>query len=445
MTSRAPETYLELAEAGWRWVLDQVVRDDDGPSVPETVADDGTAPANLGLPTAMYSGVGGLAHVLTEIRLSRAWTPEEDELAAGIAERVRRGVPAASNADYFDGLVSDIGVLTALRTDGADAAVARLWEIAEQDGWPQDVLGGERYVHGARVSDVTLGTASVLLGATWAHRQGVTGSLPLAGRAATILLAEAEERASGLSWRFVPARFGTAPPVDMPNWSHGLAGIAASLALAGVELDRPDLVDAARLGAEHLVTLGHVSDGGFTVPVQVPRPPSSDANDIAFGWCHGASGTSRLFAALALAGVAQVVGDSPAVWERRCLHSVRTSGLPARLRPGFWDNDGRCCGTAGVGDVFLDAWQRGGDPDDLAFALTLADALVERAYRDGDRAWWRFVEHRKPDPLLPPGVGWMQGVAGIASYLFRAARLARDGRQAPAAVRMDNWWTLPVA
>ena len=40
---------------------------------------------------------------------------------------------------------------------------------------------------------------------------------------------------------------------------------------------------------------------------------------------------------------------------------------------------------------------------------------------EGDRAYWRFVEHRNDDPLLPPGVGWMQGVAGIAGFLFEIA------------------------
>ena len=52
----------------------------------------------------------------------------------------------------------------------------------------------------------------------------------------------------------------------------------------------------------------------------------------------------------------------------------------------------------------------------------LADDLVDRAYVEGDRAYWRFTEHRNPEPLLPPGVGWMQGAAGIAGYLFQVAR-----------------------
>ena len=230
----------------------------------------------------------------------------------------------------------------------------------------------------------------------------------------------------------------------MPNFSHGLAGIAAALAAAGVTLDRPDLVDAARRGGDHLVTLADTSDDGFAVPRMVPFPEGRDFDPVTYTWCHGPAGTSLLFLALDRAGVDDVAGEPTLSWHRRCLHSVRTSGIPERLHPGFWDNDGRCCGTAGVGDVLLDAWQRLGHDDDLAFALHLADTLVDRALVDGDRACWRFVEHRNPEPLLPPGVGWMQGTAGIAAFLFRCARIGRQGRAADAVARMDTWWAIDL-
>ena len=211
---------------------------------------------------------------------------------------------------------------------------------------------------------------------------------------------------------------------QMPNWSHGLAGIAAALAVAGSELGRPDLVEAARAGTEHLVTLGDTADDGFVVPHVIPSEP--DLDEVTYTWCHGPTGTSLLFTALEHAGVEDVAGETPAQWQRRCLHSIRTSGVPERKWPGFWDNDGRCCGTAGVGDVFLDAWQRLGVDDDLDFARTLGDALVARAVVDDDRACWRFTEHRNAEPLLPPGVGWMQGAAGIAGFLFEVSRLDGD-------------------
>jgi lantibiotic modifying enzyme len=256
-----------------------------------------------------------------------------------------------------------------------------------------------------------------------------------------VLLAEAEQVPTGTNWRFVPERFHTGEAIEMPNLSHGVAGIAAALAVAGAELDRPDLVAAARGGAEHLVSLGDRTGAGFVVPRYIPHT-FPDVDPVTFTWCHGATGTSLLFLALDLAGVQDVAGASPLDWHRRCLHSVRTSGLPERHHPGFWDNDGRCCGTAGVGDVFLDSWHRSREKADLDFGLRLADALVERAVRDGQYTYWRFIEHRVDEPLLPPGVGWMQGASGIAAYLFRVSRVVEDLDDAAALARMDTWWAL---
>jgi hypothetical protein len=216
------------------------------------------------------------------------------------------------------------------------------------------------------------------------------------------------------------------------------------LALAGAELDRPDLTAAGRRGAEHLVSLGDRSGQGLRVPRYLPTD-TNDEDEFTYTWCQGGTGTSLLFLALHHAGVEDVADAAPLSWHRRCLHSVRTSGLPARLYPGFWDNDGRCCGTAGLGEAFLDSWQRAGERDDLDFALHLADTLLEGAVRAGPHAYWRFIEHRNPEPLLPPGVGWMQGAAGIAAFLFRAGHILRDGSAAATVPRMDTWWALPFA
>lgn len=427
-----------LAEAAWRWVLDQV-RWDDGPWVPVSVTDpEAMSPANDR--DGMHSGVGGLALGLAEVRRTRSWTEEEQHLAAGVAERIRSRIAESQDCTYFDGLVSDIGTLLALDEPGAEAAVARLAGLATPDGWPQVVVEPPKYLPDARLNDLTLGTAGVLLGALWAHRSGVAGARELAGLAADVLLAEAEPAPAGVTWPFVPRRFLTGPELVMPNLSHGVAGVAAALALAGAELERPDLVEVARSGAEHLVSLGDTGGHGFVVPRGIPTPPGFD--DVTYTWCHGPTGTSLLFPALEQAGVDDIAGEAPSSWQRRCLHSVRTSGLPARLHPGFWDNDGRCCGTAGVGDVFLDAWHRSGDPDDLAFARRLADALTERAMVAGPHACWRFLEHRAEEPLLPPGVGWMQGAAGIAAFLFHLDRVEREGSAAQAVPRMDNWWAV---
>ncbi|GAA3625257.1 hypothetical protein GCM10022267_09320 [Lentzea roselyniae] len=420
------ETYWGTAEAAWRWVLDQV-RYDDAVWIPPSAGDELDPEDRDG----MYAGVGGLAHVLAEIRLSREWTDEEQRLAAVVAEQVRAGIAATTDYTFFGGLVSAIGVLTALGEPGSGAAVTRLLELSTPDGWALDHYSPPRFLEGARSQDLTLGTAGVLLAAVWAHRHGAGGARELADTAAEILLAEQEEVPAGLNWRAVPVR-SCVVQREMPNFSHGLSGIATALALAGAEFGRPDLVKAAASGAEHLVTLAEVSDGGFRVPLRIPL--LEDMEPFSYGWCHGPTGTSLLWPALGHAGVSDVADAPVTHWHDRCLHSILSSGLPERRYPGFWDNDGRCCGTAGVGDRLLDT----GEHTD--FALHLADVLVERAIPDGTGVCWRFLEHRNDDPLLPPGVGWMQGAAGIAAFLFHAGRVAQG--DTAAVPRMDTWWAL---
>ncbi len=434
-----PSSYREFAERAWAWVLTQVRQGDDGVWLAENPGQMEPGDSSHG----MHSGVGGLAHAMAEIRLTRPLAARELALGEEIRKTLVSGIADETAYDYFDGLTSTIGVLTALQAGGADLAVARLLELATASGWQASWIGPPQAVPTGRCNDATLGTASVLLGALWAHRHDVPGAAELAERAAGILMAEREPRDKGTYWPFIPFRFLVHEDVQMPNWSHGQAGISAALAVAGIALDRPDLVQASTSGAAYLLTQADTSDRGLRLPRRIPGLP--DLDTFTYSWCHGPTGTSLLFAALDRAGVSAVDGTTPAALELACLRSLRVSGIPERISPGFWDNDGRCCGTAGAGDVILNSWQRHGHDDDLAFAITLGDALVDRAIIDGPYAYWRFIEHRNTDPLLPPGPGWMQGAAGIAAYLFRLARVLEQGRGARSVARMDTWWAIPAS
>jgi len=421
--------YRDLAESSWAWVFEQVRWDDGGPWIPLATTDLEPAWDRDGF----HSGIGGLAHLLAELRLTRELNAAERGLASAIAARLRSQIEHSEDITFFDGLASTLGALIALEEPGADLAVARIDALALEDGWRRTTPLGSTPEEG-RLLDLTLGAAGVLLGATWAAQHHVAGAVPLAERAARVLIAEREATDAGSNWRFVAERFDPGH-IQMPNFSHGVAGISASLAVAGTVLERPDLVEAARQGAEHLVTLGRREGDGFVVPRRIPLAPDQD--ELTHNWCQGGAGTSLAFAALDRAGIAEVGGDSPATWRRRSLQGIQDAGVPERRYPGFWDNDGRCCGTAGVADVFLDLWQTEGRQADLDYLLLLSETLRQRA--DG-QPFWRFVEHTAPEPLLPAGVGWMQGATGIAAYLFRVSRVLEEGRDAPRAARMDNWW-----
>ncbi len=430
----AAEAYRELGEAGWAWVLGQV-QDDAGPWLPEEVPEAGP-PARPGQDRdSLYAGIGGLAPVLAEIRQFRALTGAEQSLAAGIVARLLAGLPARTEPSLYLGLAGDVTALKLLAPDREQAALARLAELATPRGWNTTLEIEPGSV--APVTDLVQGSAGVVLAAVWAGGARAHGIAAAGGDA---LLHAADQVGDGLDWVMLPRW-----PSRMPNYSHGTAGVATALAIAGAALGRADFVAAAERGARHLLAVGSLDEDGFVVPHTLPYS-TRGVDPVTFGWCHGPAGTSQLFAALAAAGVDRVAGR-PVTWLRqRCLDAVLASGVPRRIRPGFWDNDGRCCGTAGVGDVLLDAAQDGTGQVQagLQAARTMADALVERALRDRAGACWRFTEHRRRPPLLPPGTSWMQGAAGIAAFLLRLARVLEHGLDAPVVDRPDQWWAVPA-
>ncbi|WP_020525716.1 lanthionine synthetase LanC family protein [Catelliglobosispora koreensis] len=421
--------YHELGEQAWSWVQGQL-RGDDGPWLPENF---GEQAPNDDRDT-FYAGIAGLAPALAEISLCRELTEAERALQKAIAQRLVAQVPTRQEACLYTGLAGDATALKILAPGQEQIALRRLAELQTPEGWPTTVDFGSGF-RGA-ISDVVLGTAGVVMTAVWA---GGPHAKDIAIAGSEALLKVARPMGAGLEWRLHPEY-----PSSSPNFSHGTAGVAAALALTGLTYGRADLVEAARQGAESLVSLAHqLDEGGFVVPHTIPDS-TRDVEPLTYTWCHGPTGTSYLFSALELAGAERAGGFTMRELRQRCVHSVLTSGLPERLRPGFWDNDGRCCGTAGVGDMLLDAYQDGMGDELLPQAQRMADALLQRAIRDETGACWRFIEHRNDEPLLPPGTSWMQGAAGVATFLLRLARVLREGPEARVVTRPDQWWGVPA-
>jgi hypothetical protein len=137
------------------------------------------------------------------------------------------------------------------------------------------------------------------------------------------------------------------------------------------------------------------------------------------GWCHGPVGLGWLFRQLEIS----TGSDEWRVWLRRAARTDRISGIPERRHPGFWDNVGRCCGSASVAEFFLDLHRLEGRPDDLEFARILLDDILVRATVDGSGMRWSNYEHRAAEPDLPPETTYLQGASGIASTIMRLHRL----------------------
>jgi lantibiotic modifying enzyme len=419
-----------------RWVSGAAVPADGGATWPETRA----AGAESG--DHLYGGTAGVLVALAEARLSGiADFDDHARAAAGrlrslVAARPGGGTPsatsdapaaadAAGGGDAADG--GDNGFYTGLSgyavalgawasvsgdsqaAEAARGAVRSIAAVADR-GQPvsayQDLLSGEA------------GILLVLLGI------GDAAVRPAAAVIADRLIAEAEWPDGEPDW-YAPEETS----YYLPNFSHGAAGIAYALATASGPLERPDFLEIGLSAGRRLVRLGSRPDGTLAVPHSIPQ--QAWAAPVSYGWCHGPTGTVRLFELLDRLRP----GEGWAAHAGAARRAVRASGLPERRYPGFWDNVGQCCGTAGVGEMALDRYQDTGDPQWLAWASLLARDVLDRCIADEAGVRWSQTEYTASPPELEPAVGWMQGAAGIAGWLLRLARLERDG-----ATARRIWW-----
>ena len=206
-------------------------------------------------------------------------------------------------------------------------------------------------------------------------------------------------------------------PARSHHLAHGTLGIVLALATVGEAAGRPDMVELALAGTADVVSRNEAGPNGFLVPHSDPPHRPDLIERYSYGWCNGPAGDAQVFRHLARA----TGEDDWTVLGDRCWRTVRESGLPRRSRPGFWDNNGRCCGTAGVLALACDRIvERGDDP---TFAHVLVDDLTDRATVDGAGARWSNHEHRATPSDLEPRAGWAMGNAGIIRELLRYARL----------------------
>ena len=345
---------------------------------------------------SLYNGRAGVVLALHEAfqdlgdeRCVRAVEAELDALTADI--------DGLEDCSLYFGLGGVAVVLRSLgRSEAADAALSRIRERFDGQRWNQ-------------MFELLAGHAGIGLAALRA------GDLDLAMTAVTPYLATADRTAHGVNWPVRPS------PPRSHHLAHGTLGIVYALTAVGQAADREDLIDLGLTGAADVVARNEASPEGFLVPHSDPPHRPDLIERYSLGWCNGPAGDAQVFRLLK-----QVTGDD--AWADlgdRCWHTVTESGLPRRIRPGFWDNNGRCCGTAGVLALACDRIVEQGDGFD--FADVLVDDLAARATVDEAGVRWSNHERRATPPDLEPRRGWAMGNAGILRELLRYARLNDGG------------------
>lgn len=375
-------------------------------------------PTDDELDPTLYSGAAGIVVALLEGRAHFG-----DERYGDAAVRGARSIAAALDAWEYNSLYFGLaGMALALhevhRTLGDEAAGAA---VGRALALLRERFDGERW---GEQFELLGGNAGIALGALHC------GDPELALLAVTPYLWKAEPTAGGVNWEVrsgAPARFH--------HISHGTLGIAYALVAVGRATGRADLVELGLAGVADVVARDEAGPEGFLVPHSDPQHRPEDIERYSYGWCHGPAGDAQVFR---LVGSTEGESAGNPVWAEladRCWHTVTTSGLPRRLRPGFWDNSGRCCGTAGVLALACDrSVERHDGPE---FARTLVEDIAARATVDASGARWSNVEHRVTPSALEPRTGWAMGNAGIVRELMRFARLG-TGRAPGYAIQLPD-------
>jgi Lanthionine synthetase C-like protein len=365
-------------------------------------------PADLSL----YHGLSGVVLALHEAQRYFGDQRYGEAVARG-ADALSARVDGLEDSSLYFGLT---GVAVALRALGRDTAADRALNRVRHR------FDGQRW---NRMFELLMGNAGIGLGALHA------GDLDLAVTAVTPYLTEADRTGSGVNWAVRPS------PARSHHIAHGTLGIVYALASVGEAAGRPDLIEMALAGAADVIARNEAGPDGFLVPHSDPPHRPDLIERFSFGWCNGPAGDAQVFRLLARITTDEAwtaLGD-------RCWRTICQSGLPRRIRPGFWDNNARCCGTAGVLALACDRIVERGD--DFAFANGLVEDLTARATVDDAGVRWSNHEHRATPSDLEPRAGWAMGNAGIIRELLRYARLSEGGGSAYAVAWPDHPVTGP--
>ena len=211
----------------------------------------------------------------------------------------------------------------------------------------------------------------------------------------------------------------------MPNFSHGTAGVSYFLARLYQATRDQEFLDAALAGAGHLAAIENRD-------VWVCHDDRTGRKEIFYlSWCHGPAGTGRLYYLLY-----QITRDKK--WTdkiRKSALAIKQCGIPEKQTDGFWNNQGPCCGSAGIAEYFLDLHKAFGDKDYLLFSRHVTEDLLRRSSHEGNGIKWVQAEHRSRPDLLQAQTGYMQGAAGIGMWLLR---LDAFEKKKPVAIRFPD-------
>lgn len=300
---------------------------------------------------------------------------------------------------------------------GAAAATARIIDSAQPMGagvgWIEpipfsDITGitGER-----EVLDLSIGAAGAGVALLYAHRHRLDDrALDCARAAADRLLEMSVDGEDGPNWLMM----ADMPfPFDAPNFAHGAAGVGYLLADLHRATGDDRYLEVAIAAAGYVRAHSTPTDPDGLLVMHTEQNP-----DLHYlGVCHGPPGTGRFVFLLH-----EITEDRQWLdWLDANLAGLQSTGAPETRTDGLWQNVGQCCGDAGIGDYAVWLARATGDPAHRDLAERCAEQIMSMSTLvEGQRSWSQ-AEHRSRPDFTEVQTGFMQGAAGIGSFLLHLA------------------------
>ena len=359
-------------------------------------------------PTGIYHGTAGVVLFYLELYHTTnnpEYLAEAERGAAYIISRIPQTAPPPVAAGFYSG------------QSGVGFALEQLHQVTGEDIYRDYAIQClDRITHSAQlkgegvewagVTDIISGSAGIGLFLLYANREmEYKPARELAIKIGRRLIEKKINTEEG--WRWAMNEAYESQNYFMPNFSHGTAGVCYFLAALEEATGDEEFLDGALAGAQHLAAIEN--DEGLLFHHE---PAGEDL--FYLNWCHGPVGTSRLYYKLWELTQNQQWLDKMQLPGGAMMHS----GIPEEQTPGFWNNVGQCCGSAGLAEYYLNLHLTTGRMEYLDFARHATADLLARATPEGDGLKWISAEHRTQPDLLIAQTGYMQGAAGIGIWLL---------------------------
>jgi len=397
--------YLEAALSAGEW-LQLRAEDEAQIGIPDDLSNDSVVTAGLGAGAA-----GRLVFFLELFHATGDSTFLKSAEAEGAAaSALSVGAPAAPG--LYNGLAGVGFALTELAHVAQDSSTYRNRAVQVFERITSMAEVDQHGVRWGNSNDVLVGTAGIGLALIYAARElGRPEFLVTARGAGRALLAESEQMDRGIRW----SRF-TDRELDLPNFSHGTAGVAYFMAHLFAATGDSSFFAAAKQGADYLIAVADTTGGLFLVPYGIPNDGYVTQYDV--GWGHGPAGTARLFYRLW-----QLTGDDAyrQIVEASA-RSIIAAGVPGTSNDTLrWAGPfgiDRRFGLAGVIPYLVDAHRLTGRQAPLDVARASADTIRAKATASEVGIHWSIPRFGFQGEGTAAYTGYFYGSAGLGLALL---------------------------